>query len=150
MNKLQPIPSGEQATLKTTIEGKIAHLVFTVKPNGEPGTPRYNLMQNLDFTDVSEVELLELASKPLRIDVQAIWRKAKDRMDEKVWSGRTWKVRDMLDQTRQKADPTAKVLKVAESMSKSERKALMELLKAIDATVDEKAKAKDIVEKLPK
>ena len=131
MNKLQPIPSGEQATLKTTIEGKIAHLVFTVKPNGEPGTPRYNLMQNLDFADVSEVELLELASKPLRIDVQAIWRKAKDRMDESVWSGRTWKVRDMLDQTRQKADPVQKAFKLAEGMTKAEREEYIKKLQAM-------------------
>ena len=131
MNKLQPIPSGEQATLFTTIKGKIAAVVFSVKPNGEKGTPRYNLTQTFDFENVSEAELIALAVKPLRIDVQSIWRSAKDKMDADVWQDRKWSVRAMLDQTRQKADPTAKVLKVAESMSKSEREALMELLKAM-------------------
>ncbi len=131
MSKLQAIPTGEQATLRTTVEGKVAHLVFSIKENGENGAPRYNLEQTLDFTGVSEAELIELASKPLRIDVQSIWRKAKDRMDSDIWQGRAWNVREMLDQTRQKADPTAKVLKAAEKMSETERNALMDLLKAM-------------------
>ncbi len=131
MTKLQAISTGEQATLRTTIEGKVAHLVFSVKENGDNGAPRYNLEQDLDFTGVSEAELIELASKPLRIDIQSTWRKAKDRMDSDIWQGRVWRVRDMLDQTRQKADPTAKVLKAAEKMSQAERTALMDLLKAM-------------------
>ncbi len=131
MNKLQPIPSGEQATLRTTIVGLVAEIVFSVKPDGEKGTPRYNLEQALDFENVTEAELIELASKPLRIDIQATWRAAKDRMDANVWQGRIWNVRAMLDQTRQKADPTAKVLKVAEGMSRAERNSLMELLEAM-------------------
>lgn len=129
MKKLQPIPTDEQATLKTIVEGKIVHLIFSVKPNGEKGTPRYNLMQNLDFKDVTEAELLELASKPLRIDIQSIWRAAKDRMNEEVWQGRTWMVRDMLDQTRQKADPVQKLKKMADNMTKAERSELMDMLR---------------------
>ncbi len=131
MTKLQPIGATDQATLNTSIEGRIATVVFSVKPNGEKGTPRYNLTQTFDFENVSEGELIALAVKPLRIDVQSIWRSAKDRMDADVWQDRKWSVRSMLDQTRQKADPTVKVLKVAESMTKAEREALMELLKAM-------------------
>ena len=129
MTKLQPIAADVQATLNTSIEGKIATVVFSVKPNGEKGTPRYNLTQTFDFENVTESELIALAVKPLRIDVQSVWRSAKDKMDADVWQDRKWSVRDMLDQTRQKADPTVKVLKVAEGMSKAERLALMELLK---------------------
>ncbi len=73
MIKLQPIGTDEQATLKTSIKGKIATVIFSVKPNGEKGTPRYNLIQTFDFENVSEVELIALAVKPLRIDVQSIW-----------------------------------------------------------------------------
>ncbi len=131
MTKLQPIGADEQATLNTSIEGKIATVVFSVKPNGEKGTPRYNLTQTFDFENVSEVELIALAVKPLRIDVQSVWRSAKDRMDADVWQDRKWNVRSMLDQTRQKADPTVKVLKDAESMSQAERNALMELIAAM-------------------
>ncbi len=131
MKKLQPIAADVQATLKTTIKGGMASTTFSVKPNGEKGTPRYNLTQVFDFSNVTEAELIALAVKPLRIDVQSIWRSAKDKMDADVWQDRKWSVRAMLDQTRQKADPTVKVLKVAEGMSKAERDALMELLKAM-------------------
>ncbi len=131
MNKLQAIPTGEQATLRTTIEGTVAHLVFSVKENGDNGAPRYNLEQSLDFVNVSDAEMIELASKPLRIDIQSTWRKAKDRMDADVWQDRTWNVREMLDQTRQKADPAQKVLNAAAKMSAAERTALMDLLKAM-------------------
>ena len=109
----------------------LATCTFSVKPNGEKGSPRYNLTQHFDFTSVTVAEVLLLAVKPLRIDVQSVWRSAKDKMDADVWQDRKWSVRAMLDQTRQKADPTAKVLKVAESMSKSEREALMKLIKAM-------------------
>ncbi len=131
MKKMQLIGADEQATLNTSIAGKIATVVFSVKPNGEKGTPRYNLTQTFDFANVSEAELIGLAVKPLRIDVQSIWRSAKDKMDADVWQDRKWSVRDMLDQTRQKADPTVKVLKVAEGMTKTERDALMELIAAM-------------------
>ena len=131
MNKLQPIPSSEQATLNTSIEGKIATVVFSVKPNGEKGTPRYNLTQTFDFENVSEAELIALAVKPLRIDVQSIWRGAKDKMDADVWQGRKWSVRDMLDQTRQKADPVQKAFKLAEGMTKAEREEYIKKLQAM-------------------
>ena len=131
MNKLQPIPSSEQATLNTSIEGKIATVVFSVKPNGEKGTPRYNLTQTFDFENVSEAELIALAVKPLRIDVQSIWRGAKDKMNADVWQGRKWSVRDMLDQTRQKADPVQKAFKLAEGMTKAEREEYIKKLQAM-------------------
>ncbi len=133
MKKLNAIGTDEQATLKTVIENdsEIATVVFSVKPNGEKGTPRYNLTQTFDFSGVTHEEMMALAVKPLRIDVQSIWRSAKDKMDADVWQDRSWSVRAMLDQTRQKADPTVKVLKVAEGMTKTERDALMELLKAM-------------------
>lgn len=129
MQKMQPIPSGEQATLSTTIKGGVATVVFTVKPNGDKDAPRFNLTQAFDFSNVTENELIALAVRPLRIDVQSQWRASKDKMDADVWQNRKWSVREMLDQTRQKGDPTQKVLKAAERMNKAERMALMELLK---------------------
>ncbi len=131
MTKLQPIGADEQATLNTSIAGKIATVVFSVKPNGEKGTPRYNLTQTFDFENVSEVELIALAVKPLRIDVQSVWRGAKNRMDGDVWQDRKWSVRDMLDQTRQKADPVQKGLKLAEGMTKAEREDYIKKIQAM-------------------
>ncbi len=131
MTKLQPIGADEQATLKTSIKGKIATVVFSVKPNGEKGTPRYNLTQTFNFENVSEVELIALAVKPLRIDVQSVWRSAKDKMDADVWQDRKWSVRSMLDQTRQKADPVQKGLKLAEGMTKAEREDYIKKIQAM-------------------
>ena len=148
MNKLQPIPSGEQATLKTEIEGegigqdaiddigislegRLVKCTFTVKANGDKGTPRYNLTQVFDFTGVTITELLKLAVRPLRIDVQAMWRGAKDAMDADVWQDRVWQVRAMLDQTRQKADPVSKGAKDAAKMTPAERKEHMKTLTAM-------------------
>ncbi|MBW8036440.1 MAG: hypothetical protein FVQ79_12655 [Planctomycetes bacterium] len=132
MNKLQPMAADAQATLKTSIEADIVTVVFSVKPNGEKDTPRYNLEQHFDFHAVTEEEAWILATRSLRIDVQSMWRKAKDKMNADVWQDRKWSVRDMLDQTRQKADPAQKVLNAAAKMSKQEREALMELLKDMD------------------
>ncbi len=149
MKKLQPMAVDEQATLKTEasdhealkrnldylgtpMDDRIVKVVFSVKPDGEKGTPRYNLTQRFDFTGVTIAELLILAVRSLRIDVQAIWRKAKDRMDADVWQDRKWSVRAMLDQTRQKADPAQKVLNAASKMSKQERAKLMLILKGMD------------------
>ena len=123
MKKLTPIPTDEQATLKTTVEGNMVHLVFSVKPDKD-SPARYNLMQTLDFEGVSQVELLEIASKPLRIDIQTAWRGAKDRMNAEVWQGRTWKVRDMLDQGRSKATQAQKASNAVSKLSKAERDAL--------------------------
>lgn len=131
MNKLQAIPSGDQATLRTFGTGESVEVTFSVKENGEKGTPRYNLVWLFDFTDVKPEELRTLATRSLRIDGQAVWRKAKDRMDSDVWQDRKWSVRAMLDQTRQKADPTQKVLNAAAKMTKDEREELMELLKSM-------------------
>ncbi len=129
MNKLQPIASGEQATLKTSVEYDLATVIFSVKENGEKGTPRYNLTWHFDFADVSRAELEVLAVRSLRIDGQATWRSAKDKMNSDVWQDRKWSVRAMLDQTRQKADPMTKVLKVVSSMSRNEVMELVDMLR---------------------
>ncbi len=110
MKKLTPIPTGEQATLNTTTSGvgKVVDVTFSVKENGEKGTPRYNLTWQFDFEGVTAGEIAKLATRSLRIDGQATWRSAKDKMDADVWQGKKWSVRAMLDQTRQKADPIKK------------------------------------------
>ncbi len=129
MSKLSPIPSDTQATLSTSIAGKIATVIFSVKPNGEKDSARYNLTQTFDFDNVKTDEILTLATRSLRIDVQSVWRKDSDRMNAEKWQNRKWSVREMLDQTRQKTDPATKVLNAIGKMSKSEKDAILELLK---------------------
>ncbi len=132
MKKLQPIPTGEQATLSTTIEAdQTATVVFSVKENSEKGTPRYNLTWTFDFNGVKPAELITLATRSLRIDGQATWRKAKDRMNADVWQDKKWSVRAMLDQTRQKGDPVQKGAKDAAKMTPAERKAHLATLMAM-------------------
>ncbi len=129
MSKLSPIPSDTQATLSTSIAGKIATVIFSVKPNGEKDSARYNLTQTFDFDNVSNDEILTLATRSLRIDVQSVWRKDSDRMNAEKWQNRKWSVREMLDQTRQKTDPKTKVLNAIGKMTKDEKDAILELLK---------------------
>ncbi len=125
MNKLQPIGADEQATLKTSISGKVAHVTFSVKPNGEKGTPRYNLTQIFDYGECTDEEILGLAVRSSRIDVQSMWRSAKDRMDGDVWQNRTWSVRSMLDEAPQKADPVKKTEKAFLALSIEDQAAFL-------------------------
>ncbi len=129
MQKLSPIPAETQATLSTSITENIATVTFSVKPNGEKDSARYNLTQTFDFVDVSNDEILTLATRSLRIDVQSVWRKDSDRMNAEKWADRKWSVRAMLDQTRTKTDPKTKVLNAIGKMSKDEKDAILELLK---------------------
>lgn len=149
MKKLQAIPANEQAELLTNVEGETVHVKFTVKENGDKGKPRYNLIWHFDFAEVKIEELRKLATRSLRIDGQAAWRKAKDRMDADVWQGRKWSVRAMLNQTRQKANPVARAEKDAAKMSPAERKVhvatIMAMIKVDDATL---AAAKENLSKM--
>ncbi len=129
MSKLSPIPTDSPATLSTSVSENVATVTFSVKPNGEKDSARYNLTQTFDFDDVKTDEILTLATRSLRIDVQATWRKDSDRMNAEKWQNRKWSVREMLDQTRQKADPKTKVLNAIGKMTKDEKDAILELLK---------------------
>ena len=131
MNKLQPMATDAQAVLRTFGKGETIEVTFTVKENGEKGTPRYNLVWSFDFANVTAAEVRTLAARSLRIDGQAAWRKASDKMNADVWQDRKWSVRAMLDQTRQTADPAQKIMNAAAKMNKSERDALMGMLKSM-------------------
>ena len=122
MKKLKPMAADEQATLHTTVTGDKVSVTFSVKPNGEKGTARYNLIQVFDFAHVSQTELYVLATRSLRIDVQATWRKASDKMDADIWQDRKWSVRAMLDQTRTRTKKTDadKALAAMAKLSKAE------------------------------
>lgn len=137
MNKLQAIPVGEQATLKATSTDTGVEVTFSVKENGEKGTPRYNLTWQFDFEGVTAQEVGILAARSLRIDGQATWRKAKDKMDADVWQDRKWSVRAMLDQTRQKGDLVTASARVAAKMTAAERKTHLANLMAL-VEIDEK------------
>ena len=131
MTKLKALAKDVQATLNTSVSGDVATCTFTVKENGDKGTPRYNLTWNFDYAEVSRKELILLAVRSHRIDGQADWRKAKNRLDSEFWQNRYWSARAMIDESPAKADPTTKVLKAAEKMTAAERTALMDLLKAM-------------------
>ena len=130
MNKLQPMAANTQATLRTFGKGETVEVTFTVKENGEKDTARYNLVWSFDFANVTADEVRKLATRSLRIDGQSTWRKARNKMDADIWQDKKWSVRAMLDQTKQKADPTQKVLNAAAKMTKAERRVLIDLLAA--------------------
>ncbi len=141
MNKIKPMAADEQAVLRTEVsshetlehtldflgsplEDMTVKVVFSVKPDGEKGTPRYNLRQVFDFADVTFREILVLAVRSLRIDVQATWRKASDKMNADVWQDRKWSVRAMLDQTRQKKSDADKAEDALGKLTQAERDAI--------------------------
>ena len=129
MTKLKALAADEQATLNTSIVDNVATCTFTVKP--EANGSRFNLLHRYDYTGVSEEEVLALATRSIRIDVQAKWRKAKDKMDAEKWTDKTFMVRDILDESPAKADPVTKALRLADKMTKAERNEYIKKLQAM-------------------
>lgn len=125
------IAKGEQATITRTVKGDKVTCTHSVKAsNDDPN--RYNLRWTFNFANVSQEEILTLASKAVLIDKQGSWRKADDRMNAEKWQDATFNVRDMLDNRRQALDPTERVTKVAAKMSKAERDELIKKLQSME------------------
>ncbi|KKM26966.1 hypothetical protein LCGC14_1579520 [marine sediment metagenome] len=107
--------------------------IHTVKPD-EKFQTRYELKWTLDFVDVDDAEMLELAGRTVLIKQQQVWRKmsAKDRINPEKVDNITYKVRDILDNTRAKQTPVQKASNAVKKMSAADRKELMAELKAIE------------------
>lgn len=130
--KIKPIAANEPAILSTNIEGDIATICFTAKPNGAVGGPRYNMRAILDFTGCTRTQLIAYCVRPLRIDFQTMWRKAANKLDGSTWLDRRILVTDMLAKKRHIATPAERVDKDVDKMSKHERDMLRAKLLAMD------------------
>lgn len=110
-------------------EANTVTVVHTVKPDEKHQT-RYELTWTFDFANVTAMELIMLATRPLLIKAQGLWRKADDRLKEAAWDNRTFKVRDALDNARVAANPVTKAANAGKKMNKDERAALIAQLQA--------------------
>ena len=90
----------EAAQRSTDVENGTVRCVRTVKPDADSPV-RYVVDWTLNFADVEQNELLELASRALVIDTQREWRSLPDnqRLSD-AWAKRTISVRDVLDRER--------------------------------------------------
>ena len=106
--------------------------IHTVKPD-EKFQTRYELKWTLDFVDVTPAEMLELAGRTVLIKQQQVWRKmsAKDRINPEKVDNITYKVRDILDNTRSAATPVQKARNAFNKMPAADRKELLAELKAM-------------------
>ena len=130
---MRELKRGEKADLSmvTDVEGKTVKVVHTVKPDEEHQS-RYELTWTFNFENVTDQEMLELATRPLRINKQRDWRAATDRMTAKIWDNQIFMVRAMLDAGRKAADPIAGLKKKVEEgkVSNDQIEAMIEFLKA--------------------
>ena len=124
---LKPMGDDEQGTLNVSVEGKIATVRHTVRPDSGSSN-RFNLEWRFDFADVSQKELVELATRTVLIRKQGEWRKAQDRMNATVWDNVVFAVRDILDSKRKTADPFQRLMSQIGKMSAGEKAAIMKTL----------------------
>lgn len=107
-------------------ESNTVTVSHTVKPDANSDV-RYQLEWTLNFADVTQAELLEMAARTMTIRKQAEWRKASNQMDENAWSnGVTISIREMLDAERSNAaDPLAKAKAALSKLDAATRTALL-------------------------
>lgn len=105
-------------------DAPVVRVSHTVKPDRE-ATNRAQLVWEFDFSDVTRGELLELATRDVLIRKQAEWRKANNRDNADVWDNVTFRVRDILDETKKTADPTTKARNALAKLSPEERERLL-------------------------
>lgn len=85
-----------------------------------------------DFEGVTKEHLVKLAIESLTIKAQAAWRRAHKKGESSRLSQRTWKVADMVSQTRERVSKVEKASRLAEGMTKEERTAAIAALMALD------------------
>jgi hypothetical protein len=113
-------------------ERDVTFCTVAVRPSAADNAPRFVVDFSLNWENVSEEEIKELAARTLVIDVQRNFRVAyqKDRGTASEKIERSWSVREMLDASRPKSDPVSKVLGVLNKLSVEERKAILAKLQA--------------------
>lgn len=140
MANLKQIGRDETFSKSCTVTGKVAAVNFSFKPADTADAPRYAVTANIDFANVKEVELIELACRPVIIDIQRKMRvgyAAGGLKRAETLNDNTWKhvsVREMLDAetTRTAAPPVAIVKRNLDKLSAAERKEMIAALVALD------------------
>jgi len=94
----------------------------TVKvQNSTEGVDKRTETWTLDYTNVSQDELIELAERSVKIILQQKWRDATKANDGRPvdWDGMTFRVREILDGRRQRKTPEQKAREAIEALRKA-------------------------------
>jgi hypothetical protein len=86
---------------------------------------RFQLGWTFDFSKTSREDVLKLATRTICIKKQAEWRKAKNRMDAKIWDNVTFMVDEVLAEGRKSADPVTRAKGALSKLTKAERAVLI-------------------------
>lgn len=123
------IAQGEQAARSTDVD-EGSNVVSVTRTTKHPQLGRVQHQWTLDFSQVSQADLLELASRTVVINFQRLFRDDGDPQVDR-WDQVTIDVqRDMLDRERKPADPKNRIASDWAKLSEDERAQLMEQLKA--------------------
>lgn len=122
---IETIAKDVTAKRETRVDGRTVHVTRTVRPN-EDDPVRCVIRWAFDFSDVSDDELMTLATSQCVINAQRVWRASPTKMDD-VWADRKWSVRQMIDAagTREPVDPVTAANRALEKMSSAERAAFI-------------------------
>lgn len=116
---IRKLSTDEKLSNSTSSNGKTVKAVFGVRAS-EASQTRFALTCELDFSNVSMEELMQLASKSVIIDVQRQWRVAHIDDKQEPTKNEFAKVdvkKQIIDATRKSADPLAKVKAALGGMS---------------------------------
>jgi hypothetical protein len=128
MSNIRKLGKEDAASTKLTIAGKKVTATYTCRKDKD-SPDRYAVESTLDFSNCSQDEILEMASRTVVIDLQRQWRTlAKSNLANATKPGTFGTIdvkRDVVEATRKAADPTTKVVSVLDKMSDAEREALL-------------------------
>ena len=127
MNKLHTLAHDEKLSRVLRVESEdLIQVTYGVNVNSDSVVTSV-LDQRFDFSEVTHDELLLLASRALKVDMQAKWRKSDNRNDADVWC-QTFSIRTHLDAAPKRVDPITKVNKAVAALSAEAKQALIDKL----------------------
>lgn len=130
MSTFQIIPEGEPAAKATTIEGKVVDVTRTTRRNKDE--PRIAMTWKLDFSECSEEDIIELATRSAVIHFQGVFRKEQNPNPEE-WNDRQFNVKtELCDAERKARGPKEVTAADIAKLSPERRKAIMEALLAME------------------
>ena len=108
---------------KTVIDGRQVEVVRTTKHKADGQA--FEMGWTLDFENVTDEQLLELATRSVVIGIQRKFRDAKGKPDD--WNGKTFDVAELLNESRkrEKLDPMEAARRLLAGMSEADREAVL-------------------------
>ena len=107
-------------TFRVNTEEQTVHASFAVKTENDAPVA-HALDMIFDYSECSDEEILILASQQVRVKVQSLWRKAKDRLTDGAWDNRTIDVAEICRSRSAAKDIVTKTSDFLSAMSDADR-----------------------------